>query len=74
MERLSKVKESLLSLVQHLEAGTLRSAPAISSLEKDTKEELLSKIEATGSNKDKMGDREATPTAAFTLANREMLP
>ena len=67
MERLPKVEESLLSLIQHLEAGTLRSAPSISVLGKKATEELPSGIEASGSSKEKekkrMGDREATPTA-----------
>ena len=77
MEQLPKVEESLLSLIRHLEARTLTYAPFVSVLGKEETEELPSGIEASGSSKEKekerMGDREATPTATCALADKEVL-
>ena len=65
VDRLLKVEESIISLVRHLEAGTLHSTSSIPTPGKAVIEDLLPECEALRSGKDKIGDPEATMSTKF---------
>ena len=69
MERLSKVEKSLLSLVRHLEAGTLKSVAFVPAPRKTATNDLFSEFEASGSCKGKMEEVEGVPIEGVTRAD-----